>query len=371
MSQAAISLLCSGFGLGLYIPGLFLRERFRSLGVEAIVEVFESLLPPPTIERVERNRQACHASFSFALAAQKTPGDIRRNWDMAAVEGLLKRWLEQHRTHFIVLSGHWGYVLDLYRRKVKDTAIHVHLLHVDADLSPSWKQLRKNEPHIEKVWRHVCLFDIGEQQLKYFIAPNQEPPLSYADRNGRIVVHGGGWGMGTYQARIPEIEACGYNLDIACYGERPEGHIKDPARRYFMDDPLWRTWHRDDRGEHSFPPFADVTRNAPSAIRFRPQSGSHGMFRLAKHGVAVASKPGAGTLIDCFATATPIVMLEPLGPHEQANAAIWRALGFGIDLQDWAAKGYALATLRDLHFRLLRHRACVTDYALAYCEALC
>ena len=76
-----VMVLCSGFGLGFYIPGLFIAEKLRRLGIRAEVEVFESLLPPSKIQRVEKNRQACHESFRVALASQKVPGDIRDSLD--------------------------------------------------------------------------------------------------------------------------------------------------------------------------------------------------------------------------------------------------------------------------------------------------
>ena len=66
-------ILCSGFGLGFYIPGLLIGEKLRCFGIRSEVEVFESLLPPTKIQMVEKNRQAYHESFRVAIASQKVP----------------------------------------------------------------------------------------------------------------------------------------------------------------------------------------------------------------------------------------------------------------------------------------------------------
>lgn len=51
-----VTILCSGFGLGFYVPGLLLERKLTALGLQAEIEVFESLMP----ER-KRNRQTTAA----------------------------------------------------------------------------------------------------------------------------------------------------------------------------------------------------------------------------------------------------------------------------------------------------------------------
>jgi len=363
-----VVLLCSGFGLGFYIPGILIAEKLKRLGVVTEVEVFESLLPENKIAMVEKSRQAYQASFRVALASQKIPADIRQSWDAGAVELLLARWSKEDCRHFICLSGHWVYVLDLYRQMRLDKEIHVDLLYLDADLSPSWKQLRKFKPDYAEPYQAVGLYDHARKEVRYSIDMNVEPPLPYSARSGRLVVHGGGWGIGTFNEYVPELERAGYGLDIVCYA-RPDSVAGPSGRRYYLDDPTWRTWHRNEGGRHTFPPFAELASDS-GAILFKPQFKCHGLHRVIRKAMAIVSKPGAGSLIDSFGSATPLIMLEPFGPHEEANAEIWAASGFGIQHHQWAAAGYPISTLEKLHANLTEQRAKVEDYSQAYFKTL-
>jgi len=131
----SVVVLCSGFGLGFYIPGMVISEGLRERGIETEVQVFETLLRTDKVAMVERNRTAYHASFRVALASQKVPHDIRESMDERQLECLLDRWLAEGRRHFISLSGHWVPVLDAYRARLGSEPVHADLLYVDADLS--------------------------------------------------------------------------------------------------------------------------------------------------------------------------------------------------------------------------------------------
>lgn len=363
--KKTVSILCSGFGLGFYIPGLLIREKLRRMGVEARAEVFESLLPESKLEMVEKNRQAYHQSFRVALASQKVPGDTRESVDQVAVESLLAGWESSRTRDFICLSGHWVHILDVYRERAGGNTLHADLLYVDADLSPSWRWLRKLKPEYATNYREVRLYDRSRMEISYAIETTAEVPIPYSERNKRLVVHGGGWGIGTFRQQIPQMEAAGYDLDVICYAQS-EAHLPAGSRRYFMDDPQWRTWHRDARGELTFPPFGPIGREAN--IVFASQSGCHGLHLIIRGALAIVSKPGAGTLIDSFGAATPLIMLEPFGPHEERNAATWLALRFGVPFRVWAEAGYPISMLQALHLNLLARRKEVQDYARMYSE---
>jgi len=354
----SIGLLCSGFGLGFYIPGLLIQATLRRLGIATHVEVFETAMSQEKIGQVEKARTAYHDNFKVALASQRVPSDITQSLDEKRVAALLTRWRNARVRDFICMSGHWVFVLDRYRAEI-DYPIRVHLLHLDADLTPSWRQLKRIHPHYAQPYEEVKLYDGAALQVMQCIDANAGPVVPYSERNSRLVVHGGGWGMGTFQEAVPRLESAGFGLDIACYGPVAAG-VRATNRRYFMDDPSWRTWHRNAAGEHTFPPFAEI-KQAPAD--FRSQSQCHGLHRIIRHARAIVSKPGAGTLVDSFASATPLVMLEPFGEHEARNAAVWRTSGFGIDYHEWAAAGHPLASLQELHRNLLEHRTRVPDYA--------
>jgi hypothetical protein len=362
-----VTILCSGFGLGFYIPGLLIAEKLRRMGIRSEVEVFESLLPPAKIQLVEKDRQACRESFRVALTSQKVPRDARNSLDSARLESLLARWQRQDRRHFICLSGHWVHVLDQCREVYSDRTISADLLYLDADRSPSWKWLRKLKPTYAAGYREVRLYDQDLMAVLYSIDTNMGPPLPYRSRARRLVIHGGGWGIGSFQQYIPQIESAGYGLDVVCYAES-EAETRNGSRRYLMDDPTWRTWHRNREGKHTFPPFGEIISSEP--VTFASETNCNGLHRIIRGTVGIVSKPGAGTLIDSFGSATPIIMLEPFGPHEERNAHVWLASRFGVPYHVWADAGYPASMLEELHLNLIARRHEVKDYAQDYAETV-
>ena len=53
-----IEILCSGVSLGVYVPGLLIRERLRALGIPARVVVYESFLSPERQARIGAAKRA-------------------------------------------------------------------------------------------------------------------------------------------------------------------------------------------------------------------------------------------------------------------------------------------------------------------------
>ncbi len=214
-----VTILCSGFGLGFYIPGLLIADKLRQAGVEVDVEVFESVMMGDKLKMVERNRKAYHQNFRVALTSQKIPGDTRESLDKETIQALLRKWENEDRRRFISLSGHWVHVLDAYRKSRRDCAVAVDLLYVDADLAPSWRWLSKLNVNYAAPYREVRLYDRTRADVILTIDANCGPPAPFSTRQQRLVVHGGGWGIGTFQERITTLEAAGLALDVACYQE--------------------------------------------------------------------------------------------------------------------------------------------------------
>lgn len=141
-----VTILCSGFGLGFYTPGLLLQAGLRRLGVDTAIHVFENVLPESARLKVDKSRKAYHDNFAVALMSQKVPQDMRNSLDLAAMEVLLNQWIEEDRRYFICLSGHWMYVLEEYRKRREPKSVHVDIVYMDSTPSPSWKNLAKHNP---------------------------------------------------------------------------------------------------------------------------------------------------------------------------------------------------------------------------------
>jgi UDP-N-acetylglucosamine:LPS N-acetylglucosamine transferase len=219
------------------------------------------------------------------------------------------------------------------------------------------------KPEYATGYREVRLYDLARLDVMYSIDMNVDGPLATHSRSNRLVVHGGGWGIGTFEQRIPDIEKAGYELDVVCYA-RSEAAANSNGRRYVMDDPSWRTWYRNDAGDLTFPPFGAI--DSSGEVAFTPQTECHGLHRLIRSAQAIVSKPGAGTLIDSFGAATPIIMLEAFGPHEERNAEVWSARGFGIPYREWVNAGCRSSSLHELQRNLVARRSEVKDYAGDY-----
>ncbi|MNC06644.1 hypothetical protein D3C75_541620 [compost metagenome] len=212
------------------------------------------------------------------------------------------------------------------------------------------------------------MYDRVKQEILCSIDAGPGEAMPASARNGRLVVHGGGWGIGTFREKLDVLESAGYELDIAAYSHEEIGEAIC-GRRYYMNDPEWRTWLRNSSGQYIFPPFAEVTRD--QANHFPPcdhyQEGMYGVIRQAS---AVISKPGGGALIDSLASGTPLVLLDPFGPHEKINSDLWVKLGFGIRYDQWAETGFERGELRKLSDNLQSARSRYPDYAASYAERM-
>jgi UDP-N-acetylglucosamine:LPS N-acetylglucosamine transferase len=90
------------------------------------------------------------------------------------------------------------------------------------------------------------------------------------------------------------------------------------------------------------------------------------LFEISRRDWAIVSKPGGSTLNDSLAAATPLVLLEPYGDHERANAELWVRHGIGIRYHDWLAQGCPEEPLAEAHQKLLRLRARLFVYQERY-----
>lgn len=357
MSAPPVTVLCSGVHLGVYVPGVLVEAGLRARGVAAEVETLEAFYRPDHLAALEDFRAACHRSFRFALMARKMGRDPSPSVDDALVDALLERWADEGRRRFVMWSGFWLPLVARYRDRVGEGVVVDHC-RIDAAVSPSFGAY----PHLDGAGRDVWFWNGAAGRLDRRVPVAAGAPVPWGGREDRYVVHGGGWGVGTYQDRVGEMRAAGLALDRVAYTE-DEAHGAGPERA-FMVDPAWRPWARGDGGRHLFPPFAQV---APDrAAQFPRRTDRHPLFDLVAGARGVVSKPGGGTLIDSLESATPLVLLEPYGAAEAANAALWERLGLGIGYARWRDAGYDPALLHACHQRLLHARARTPDY----CESL-
>jgi hypothetical protein len=348
-----IGILTSGATLGVHVPGLLLARRLEESGVDTSVHVLESLLPAAKLATMADLKWAFHRNYRFALAARKLGRDTATDLDEAAVTDLYHRWRSAGVRHLVTFSGHWLPVLHGYREFCGEP-VAVDLCRGDA--APMQSFLRAGAPPYEGA-REICLAEEDAPTLPWTIPVSRTAQVPWSQRAGRLVVHGGGWGLGTYRQRADELSAHGFALDLVAYEHRDvDGdHL---GRRLFMIDPSWHPWHDD-----GFPPFAEVRDGV--AAPYGRSTAHPDVFDLARYASAIVSKPGAGTLLDSLWAATPLVMLEPWSDSEASNARLWQRLGFGIGFDAWRESGFSTELLTELHHNLRPAAATVPDYAAA------
>jgi hypothetical protein len=347
---APVTILTSGIGLGVYIPALLIARQMRALGAAAEVETLESFYTTLGRAGHERHQQAFHKDFALALLGHRMARGVDGSLDEPRLAELLARWAGESRRSFVVWSGFWLPILARYQARVGEP-LHIDCCRIDAVVSASFRPYRSLEAGGTEIW----LWNWQEKRLVYEIAVDERPPLGFAERRHRLVVHGGGWGLGRYRQVQSELAATPWQLDTVVH-EPAEAAGARPGDRWFMVDPAWRTWQREPNG-HGFPPFAELGHAAVSDERY-----PHALYEVIRHAKAIVSKPGGGTLIDSLSSATPVILLPPYGDAEARNGAVWEHLGFGIAYEKWRESGESEALLTALHENLLRARGRGIDY---------
>jgi len=357
-----VSILSSGVGLGVYVPALLVQRQLRSRGVAADVETIEACYSPDCQRRHLAHQRACHQNFGLAALAQRMVRGVGDCLDPQRVDALFRRWSAEGRKDFIVWSGFWLPVLERYRQ-MSSAALGIDCCRIDADVSPSFRA----HPGLAAGAVEIWLWNWREKRTLFELAVDDRPPVGFPDREHRLVLHGGGWGIGTYLDALAQLRndagGAGWGLDaiVQGCGEAAGGR---PGDRYFAVDPDWRTWHRGSDG-HRFPPLVDVQSGRPLGA-----GSDHALYELIRCSKAIVSKPGGGTLIDSLSSATPVVLLDPLGEAEACNGALWEHLGFGIPLSKWRQRAYAASVLEELHENLARRTRNGPDYPSHYVERL-
>ncbi len=350
MSKYKTTILCSGVALGVYIPAILVEYKLRNNGIPTDIVVIENLLKDEKISRIADNKKIFHKNFRIALTGQKMATDLFPVCDTRKINDLFELWINENRRNFIIFSGFWMSIVSEYMKRLGDEKLNIDIIHMDAAISASWKHFSEESLMHNNIW----LFSGESKKLNYEISVSEDEPIPFRSRNNRYVIHGGGWGMGTYQGVIPELEENHLHLDIVAYDieETLEGTGKD--NRYYMIDPGWSPWLKNINNRHEFPPFGEIKKNEEPVFMNREEY--HELYDVIRRSNAIISKPGGATLLDSLSSATPLIMLDPFGDYEKNNAELWECLEFGIPYEKWKADGYSFERLELIHNNLLKRR---------------
>jgi hypothetical protein len=354
--MADVAILTSGMALGHYIPALNLHRRLRAAGTRSKVYVFERYKSADAQRKILASRDVFQSSFRKALIARKLHG-VLDAVDLCPTESFLAEWSSRDIGTFVVMSGQWcEYVAQFCRGR--RPIPRIELLHIDSVDSPSWAAARRAAERLTDIGAaHTWLISHAGNAIRAHIAPGAHPSVAWAKRRKKVVAHGGGWSVGTFQTLIPRIASAGIEV-FALLGSQPRPTEITRNVIYFSTRRDWVPWLAPCRSP--FPPVESVQATVPPGFR---RGRTHAALALARDAIAIVSKPGGSTLLDSLGAATPLILLEPWGEHEAKNAKLWIDRGLGVSFDDWAASGFSLDVLEGIHENLVEMRGNVADYA--------
>lgn len=358
-STAPLVILTSAVGLGVYIPAVLMQRGFSRRGADVEVEVIESYYLPQKQRSHLLHRDAQRQNFALAKMANRLARGVDDCFDPQRIAHLLAHWEAQGATRFVVWSGYWLPLLERYRRQ-SGLPLQVDYCHIDAAVSASFQSAFRDQPDLPQRGRDIWLWNCERQALPHrIVVADDSTGPAFVDREPALLVHGGGWGLGTYMNTLADLSR-GFGLEVVVHDQEQARMVGALKGRCYMPSAGWNAWQREPGQRPEFPPMVELTRYGQ-----RTMAGSedhhalHGRIREVK---AVVSKPGGCTLIDSLAAATPVVFLEAYSASEERNAEIWCRLGFGISFELWRDQDFPQDVLAELQANLLAARDRGTDY---------
>lgn len=350
-----IAILTSGMGLGTYIPAITIQKNLKSSGINSNLFVYESLFTKRAIENYENYKVLFHHDMRATIAGHKMPVKNETSaLDHDLYENLLNEWHEKNIDKFLVLSGHWIHILSTYS---EEKYITVECLRLDCNDTPSWKSFKQQDnPSYHTTW----LFDMKGGNLQYKITVDSEV-VDFAHREDFFYLHGGGWGMGDYSKKITELNK---NLCVTLYQQEDIDNmiIKDNLKYYYLDA-LWHPWHKDKKGEYTYPPKYLVDLQTKKMILCEKGNLA---YEITADALGIISKPGGGTIVDSISSATPMIFLPHISEHERVNAQVFTDKNLAISFEEWENSGFQKQILLDIHLRLKEQ----ANKAIEYTEYL-
>ncbi len=315
-----VLVLGSAIALGVYTPAVWFCKNLKKQGIQCRMIYLESLYTQEKQDLIAINKYKFHKNFKIAKIAHVMDNKVESSVDIVLKEQFMQECINNDYNTIVCFSGFWVTIIDELIQQDRKFENRIKCVHMDVVRSNSWKSV--NLPYLENIW----LFNMEENKISYKLSNIVPKPVEF--RNGRIIAHGGGWGMGTYRSMIQQLNELGYEVDIICYYE-DEYVETDLKNRYYLLDPNWKPVV----GESNFPQLFMYKHN--QWCKMNENSEVSDISILLQDAIAVMSKPGGGTLADSMMTCTPIIFLEALAAYEKMNAQMWTMHGYGIPYEDW------------------------------------
>ena len=308
-------LLGSRIALGVYVPAISIKKQLEAMGHSADILCLEDLYSDREAV-IEETKRSFHQDFRLAKMSYRMPTRNTSAVDAGLADKLLGRLVDDMYDTVIIFSGFWMKIINELLESCDHYKDRIYALHMDAGQSLSWKGVDRS--CVKDVW----LYSLEHGKVQSLL----ERPVVVSPESKRILVHGGGWGIGDYASRIKQLNELGYALDIVIYYP-DEIDTDDEINTYYLLDPEWKP----DEKRSEYPRL--LIYKEGEFVPFGDNTGDINPLRvLMNRDVAVLSKPGGGTLSDSLITATPLILGEELARYEADNKKLWLDLGFAVDL---------------------------------------
>ncbi|MBR0418674.1 MAG: hypothetical protein IJI66_05860 [Erysipelotrichaceae bacterium] len=324
-------ILGSGIALGVFVPALSLKLQLENEGHRADLLCVEELYSGKD-DVMEETRKSFHKDFRLAQLSYRLPTRNKAAVDPQVAEEFLKRMSDELYDAAITFSGFWA---DLLNGLIGSCAHYngkVFAIHMDASRSLSWKGVDTSK--IKEIW----LYRLDNKNISYTL----EKAITDKTQPDRILVHGGGWGLGEYREKIKILNELGYLLDIVIYQD-DELDEADEINSYYLLDPKWKPYH----GENEFPRLLKY-QNDEWIDFVEDRKKINPLRELIKRNIAILSKPGGGTIYDSLVTGTPLIFSDELATYEADNRKLWEEKGFGIGFEDFILKSERDLLLKEM-----------------------
>ena len=305
-------ILGSSIALGVYVPALSVKKQLEKSGDHVDLIFLEELYRDKE-SVMEETKRSFHNDFRLAKLSYRIPTRNKAALDPETTEMFLRELVQKQYDLIISFSGFWTEFLNRLQNESSYYENRIALIHMDAGLSLSWKgTVRTN---MKEYW----LYRLEDQR----IICSLEKAKALSRKSRRILVHGGGWGIGEYQNKIARLNELGFPLDIIIYYPE-EADPSDTRNDYYLLDPNWKN----DSEKTEYPRLLKY--QSGEWTEFADNHQINPIRILIENDIAILSKPGGGTLSDSLVTGTPLILSEELASYENENGMMWEQCGFGI-----------------------------------------
>ena len=198
--------LGSGIALGVYVPALSLKKQLERLGDHADFMCLEELYRGKD-GVMEETKRSFHNDFRLAKISYRLPVRNQTAVDPEAERAFLNAAAAKRYDAVITFSGFFSEILKKLMAECPYYRGRIHAVHMDAGTSLSWKKAGALD--IDEIW----LYRLEDTKILRCL----EKPEVCPEKQNRILVHGGGWGIGEYRDIIRDLNAQGFPLDIVVY----------------------------------------------------------------------------------------------------------------------------------------------------------